>query len=54
MMLADDLQYAGYTVAGPFSHVAAALAWLECFSPHYRQASGAIPAGRIIAVRRVR
>jgi CheY-like chemotaxis protein len=33
MMLADDLQEAGYAVAGPFSHSAAALAWLRGFSP---------------------
>ena len=33
MMLADELQDAGYAVAGPFSHVATALAWLEGFSP---------------------
>ncbi len=33
MMLADDLQDAGYAVAGPFSHAATALAWLEEFSP---------------------
>ena len=33
MMLADDLQEVGYAVAGPFSHAAAALAWLQGFRP---------------------
>jgi CheY-like chemotaxis protein len=33
MMLADDLQDAGYAVAGPFSHAAAALAQLRDFTP---------------------
>ena len=35
MMLADELQDAGYAVAGPFSHAAAALAWLEGFSAEW-------------------
>jgi DNA-binding response OmpR family regulator len=33
MTLAVDLKDAGYAVAGPFSHSAAALAWLQDFSP---------------------